>query len=80
MHIISPFYFAICIKLMADGILRGGGAMKAFMVATFSDLILRVILAFMFSGIWQERESGSPGLLSWVVATLMSLAFYKKGV
>ena len=78
--IISPFYFAICVKLMADGVLRGGGAMKAFMVATFSDLILRVILAFLFSGIWQERGIWLSWPLGWVVATLMSLAFYKKGV
>ena len=28
LRIISPFYFAICVKLMADGVLRGGGAMK----------------------------------------------------
>ena len=80
LHIISPFYFAICVKLMADGVLRGGGAMKAFMVATFSDLILRVILAFLFSGIWQERGIWLSWPLGWVVATLMSLAFYKKGV
>ena len=80
LHIISPFYFVICVKLMADGVLRGGGAMKAFMVATFSDLILRVILAFLFSGIWQERGIWLSWPLGWVVATLMSLAFYKKGV
>ena len=80
LQIISPFYFAICIKLMADGVLRGGGAMKAFMVATFSDLILRVILAFLFSGIWQERGIWLSWPLGWAVATLMSLAFYKKGV
>lgn len=80
LRIISPFYFAICVKLMADGVLRGGGAMKEFMVATFSDLILRVILAFVFSGIWQERGIWLSWPLGWVVAAVMSLAFYKKGV
>lgn len=80
LRIISPFYFAICVKLMADGVLRGGGAMKEFMVATFSDLILRVILAFVFSGIWQERGIWPSWPLGWVVAAVMSLAFYKKGV
>ena len=44
--IISPFYFVISVKLMADGVLRGAGAMKQFMIATFLDLALRVILAF----------------------------------
>ena len=80
LRIISPFYFAICVKLMADGVLRGGGAMKEFMVATFSDLILRVILAFVFSAIWQERGIWLSWPLGWVVAAVMSLAFYKKGV
>ena len=44
LKIVSPFYFVISLKLMADGVLRGAGAMKSFMIATFSDLLLRVIL------------------------------------
>lgn len=61
LRILSPFYFAISIKLIADGLLRGGSAIRSFMVSTFSDLILRVILAFVFSRIW-----GSIGIwLAW---------------
>ena len=59
LKILSPFYFVVSAKLVADGILRGAGLMKNFMVATFTDLILRVVLAFVFSktalgatGIW----------------------------
>lgn len=61
LKIVSPFYMIISLKLISDGILRGAGAMKAFMAATFSDLILRVVLAYLFSGIW-----GATGIwLSW---------------
>lgn len=77
--ILSPFYFVISAKLIADGILRGTGAMKEFMVATFTDLVLRVILAFVFSGIlgsaigiWLAWPVG------WSIATVISLYFYRK--
>ncbi|WP_330639545.1 MATE family efflux transporter [Muricomes sp. OA1] len=67
LKIVSPFYMIISLKLISDGILRGAGAMKAFMAATFSDLILRVVLAYLFSGIW-----GATGIwLSWPVGWLL---------
>ena len=45
LRILSPFYFVVSAKLVADGILRGAGVMGKFMVSTFTDLILRVVLA-----------------------------------
>ncbi|MDE6874996.1 MAG: MATE family efflux transporter [Lachnospiraceae bacterium] len=77
--IVSPFYFAIAMKFIADGVLRGVSAMRQFMVATFSDLFLRIILAAVFSawtnsalGIWFAWPVG------WVVSTVLSLIFYRK--
>ena len=58
LRILSPFYLIISIKLVADGVLRGSSMMKQFMVSTFTDLTLRVALAFALSaamgatGIW----------------------------
>lgn len=80
LHIVAPFYLIIGIKLIADGILRGAGAMKAFMAATFTDLILRVILSFILSsflgatGIWLSWPIG------WSAAAVMSILFYMTGV
>ena len=80
LRIVSPFYFVISVKLMADGVLRGAGAMGAFMAATFTDLVLRVVLAFLFSaflgttGIWLSWPVG------WITAAVLSVFFYKKGV
>ena len=78
LHIISPFYFVVAAKLMADGVLRGAGAMKQFMAATFVDLVLRVILAFLLAG-----RFGSLGIwlswpIGWIVATVLSIVFYRK--
>lgn len=81
LRILSPFYFVVSAKLVTDGILRGAGKMKHFMIATFTDLILRVVLAFVLSatvlgatGIWCAWPIG------WTVATVMSILFYRTGV
>ncbi len=78
LRIVSPFYFVISVKLIADGVLRGAGAMKQFMASTFTDLVLRVVLAFVLSwrlsavGIWLSWPVG------WTVAAVMSVLFYRK--
>lgn len=78
LRIVSPFYFVISVKLIADGILRGAGKMKQFMLATFSDLILRVILAAILSislnstGIWCAWPIG------WSVGTTISVLLYRQ--
>lgn len=79
--ILSPFYFVVSAKLAADGVLRGAGAMRKFMAATFTDLILRVALSFFLSdlthsatGIWCAWPVG------WTVATVLSVLFYRQTI
>ena len=57
--------------------LRGAGLMKKFMVATFTDLVLRVALAEVLSrtalgttGIWISWPIG------WTIAAALSIVFY----
>ncbi len=79
LRILAPFYFVVSAKLVSDGILRGAGLMKQFMAATFTDLILRVVLAKVLSipfgplGIWCAWPIG------WSISTAMSIFFYEKG-
>ena len=77
LRIAAPFYFIAAAKLTVDGILRGSGRMREFMTATFTDLLLRVILAYVLSymmnseiGIWLSWPVG------WTVAAVMSCSFY----
>ena len=76
LKIVSPFYFVIALKLISDGVLRGGGLMKQFMVATFADLFLRAMLSYIFSrfrdslGIWISWTVG------WSIAAVLSVGFY----
>lgn len=54
--------------------------MRQFMAATFTDLIVRVVLAFVLSG----TALASTGIwcawpIGWTVATVISILFYRKG-
>ena len=79
LRIISVFYIFVGIKIMSDGTLRGQGRMQYFMITTFTDLILRVILAFILSkpfgpdGIWYSWPVG------WVISNILSVAFVLQG-
>lgn len=80
LRILSPFYFVVSAKLAADGILRGAGMMNKFMIATFTDLILRVVLAIVLS----KTALGATGIwcawpIGWSVATTLSILFYRNG-
>lgn len=81
LRILSPFYFVISAKLVADGVLRGAGMMKRFMIATFTDLILRVGVAVILSG----TQLGTTGIWSawpvgWSVAAIASICFVFTGL
>ena len=80
LRIVSPFYFVVSAKLVADGILRGAGMMNKFMVATFADLILRVTLAVVLSGVM----GSSVGIwlawpIGWFIGMVLSVLFYRSG-
>lgn len=74
--IVSPFYAAVAFKITCDSILRGGRRAAAFMVTTFSDLILRVAFAFVLKphfgaeGIWLSWPVG------WVISGIISMTLY----
>jgi Na+-driven multidrug efflux pump len=80
LRIVSPFYFMIAIKLVSDGVLRGSGMMKPFMIGTFTDMFLRVVLVYILSsilgsvGIWLAW----PG--SWLMGTIISVWYYRCGI
>lgn len=76
LHIIAPFYIIIATKIISDGVLRGVGAMNQFMIATFSDLILRVGLAFLLSAKWEETGIWLAWPVGWIIGTLVSVVFY----
>lgn len=80
--IVSPFYVVVGVKLVLDGVFRGAGATRYFTATTFTDLILRVALAFILpvfipsltgSNIWVAWPVG------WAVSCALGLCFYFRG-
>ena len=74
--ITSPFYFFITIKLICDGVLKGTKSMKFFMISTFTDLILRVVISFVLFepfGIYGIFSSWPVG---WIFGAALSTGFY----
>lgn len=79
LYTIAPFYACVGLKNCCDSILRGGGAMKAFMIATFTDLFIRVGFAYVafpllgFGSICFAYPAG------WIIGAPLCLFFYLKG-
>lgn len=79
LKIVAPFQFIIMIKIIIDGVFRGSGAMFWFMFSTFTDLLLRVGLAFILpiwfdsTGLWWSWPIG------WIAATIVSVVIFSSG-
>ena len=79
LRIVSPFYFVISVKLIGDGVLRGAGAMRLFMIATFTDLVLRVLLSYILAGIFGVTGIWMSWPIGWSIATVLTCVFYRQG-
>lgn len=79
LHVVSPFYLMISVKLCADGVLRGAGAMGLFMVSTFSDLILRVVLSYIFAARWEVLGIWWSWPVGWAIGTAVSAGVVLSG-
>ena len=75
---VAPFYIIISVKLITDGVLRGAGMMVKFTIATFTDLIIRVVFSKIVSGYWGTMGIWSAWPVGWCIATLLSLLFFVK--
>ena len=79
LRIVAPFYFLISVKLIADGILRGAGMMQKFIISTFTDLILRVILTRILAGLMGPVGIWCAWPVGWTIGMGLSVLFYRRG-
>ncbi|MGN0814384.1 MAG: MATE family efflux transporter [Candidatus Coproplasma sp.] len=74
--IVSSFLPVVCVKIVSDGVVRGCGGNLGFMISTFVDLILRVVLVYVlvdpmgFSGVCWAWAIG------WSVSMFIAVGFY----
>lgn len=79
LRIVAPFYVVAATKLSTDGFLRGAGMMRQFMTATFTDLILRVVLAIVLAPMFGSIGIWCAWPVGWSIATVISVTFYHYG-
>jgi Na+-driven multidrug efflux pump len=77
LYIVVPGYCLVVLKFCGDGVLRGNGSMLFFMIATFSDLVIRVALSYIL-----VPYIGAMGIclswpMGWIPGTVLSLIFYR---
>lgn len=82
-YCVAPFYIFLCIKIPCDGVLKGSKDMKNFMIATFADLIIRVVLSYILGNVLPDEYKLFGIFLSWpigwAVGMLISILSYKIG-
>ena len=76
LRIVAPFYFVVATQLVSDGVLRGSGLMTQFMIATFTDLVLRIVFAFILSPGMGYRGIWSAWPVGWIVGAALSIVFF----
>ena len=54
--------------------------MNYFMIATFTDLVLRVVLALVLSPKWGSDGVWFAWPVGWIISTILSVTFYLSGV
>jgi len=73
---VTPFYFLVAVKISFDGVLKGAGDMRNFMIGTFIDLFARVGFTYLLArligmdGIWWSWPIG------WILGSSAVVIFY----
>lgn len=75
-RVVVPFYLLVCMKIVFDGALRGIGAMKLFMMAAVSDVLIRICFGELFSRWFGINGVWAVWPLAWLGGTMMSVGGY----
>lgn len=80
LRIVSMFYIAVASKIMIDGIHKGAKAMQLFVISTFADLLLRVVLSFVMFERFNMNAIMYAWVIGWVLSAIMAICFYALGI
>ena len=75
-RIAAFFFFAVNVKVVADGTVRGCNGNVGFMVSTFTDLILRIAFVFILTPLLGFAGVGWAWAVGWTLGTGVALGFY----
>ncbi len=75
--IVSCFLPVVCVKIVADGAVRGCGGNLGFTISTFTDLILRVALVYILTAAdWGFSGVCWAWAIGWSISMFIALFFY----
>lgn len=75
--IVGAFLPLVCVKIVADGAVRGCGGNLGFAISTFTDLILRVALVYvLIDAGWGFSGVCWAWVIGWAVGTAIALGFW----
>ncbi len=67
------------LMVTTNGVLRGAGDIKVFMISTLCNLSLRVIAAYTLSNFIGQKAIWWAIPLGWILASTISVLRYKSG-
>ena len=76
---IGCFFSFLGFKAITDGILRGAGDIKVYMLANLINLTIRVAVAQICSPIWGIQLIWYAVPMGWIVNYLISYFWYRTG-
>ena len=75
--IVGGFLPLVCVKIVADGAVRGCGGNLGFAISTFTDLILRVALVYiLIDAGWGFSGVCWAWVIGWAVGAIIALSFW----
>ena len=81
LNIVSPFFYIVAVKIISDSLLRGAGNMKSFVIATFTDLLMRVVAVYALSYLFGNPDwIWAAWPIGWCVSMMISLSYALKQI
>lgn len=79
-HVVSLFYFVMGFMNATNGVLRGSGDIRFFMVATLCNFFSRVVFAYVLSRFIHENAIWWSIPIGWAIGLIISRSRYKTGI
>ena len=79
LHLLSLFYFVLGLFNLNNAVLRGAGDILWFMSSTMSNLTIRVLFAFAFSGLLGPSAVWYSVPIGWAVGFIIGGIRYVSG-
>lgn len=79
LKIVSIFYFLMGLMVVTNGVLRGAGDLKVFLISSLVNLSTRVVLAYTLANFIGQKAIWWAVPFGWMAASLISVIRYRSG-